>query len=78
LNLIKIVAFIILFIVSSFSNATDRRKTTVSDINVSLNLTAEDVVNRIVRYTGVTWNDISGRGFSENIRGTSGQIHPGR
>ena len=70
LNLIKAVAFIVLFTVSSFSNTSDRIKTTVSNKSMPSDLTAEDVVNRIVRYTGVTWNEETVDKFKAGSPGT--------
>jgi len=57
LNITKTVAFVILLTVSSFSDTKDRIESTVSYNKKSSDLTAEDVVNRIVRYTGITWNE---------------------
>jgi hypothetical protein len=70
LSLIKAVAFIVLITFSSFSNTTDRIKTTTSDNNLPVNLTAEDIVNRLVRYTGVTWNEETVYKFKAGSPGT--------
>jgi putative NIF3 family GTP cyclohydrolase 1 type 2 len=70
LNLLRAAAFIILLTVSSFSEKADRIENTVSDNILYSNLTAQDVASRIVRYTGLTWNEETVDKFKAGSAGT--------